>query len=258
MLLIHWWSLQGSVVDLLAAARALVRDWKNGKFVYYTMPPKSLTSDTTSQKASTDMWTTKDEKVLGVILPRRDFRRARSGLVLLKAGEIDKRTVDLEATVDLLEDDDADTADHEDEDMNAWGGFGTGGDEDQIDEDSQSGLDSGDEDSVSGSSDNSGDANHDEIDELDESSEIEEMEPEPVSIPKKLSGKRKRQQLPSSTQEPVKKLRKQVSFAAHTKAGAKLPRKKDAPSAAGSKKNGLQGKISGVQDGETYDFSRYF
>jgi len=109
---------RGAVVDLVGAARALVRDWMSGRLAWYTLLSSPLGKQEEGGEgegigdrdgeAKVDEKLraiyARDEKVLAAagVLPRKEMRRIRSGLVQLSCGKVDERMVDLEATIEVV------------------------------------------------------------------------------------------------------------------------------------------------------------
>ena len=258
---------RGAVVDLIGASRALVRDWKNGRMARYTLPPSLGRNEEGGERErgreeevdeKLRAIYAKDEKVLAAagVLPRKEIRRIRGGLVQLSCGKVDERAVDLEATVGL----------ESDSDEEAEVGFEPkvkGGilkaskgkkkkpePESDEAEDGESGEDTEeDEEEASGS---------DEEETMDIDEEVEAL---PV-LSAKPSGKRKRDARKGDKDErgPAKK----VTFEPPTKTASKSRPTAPAPkkgSAKGNKvANAGSGKARGAASLETdkYDFSRYF
>ena len=254
---------RGAIVDLVGAARALVRDWKSGRLAWYTLPSSSLgKQDERNGDGETKVDEKlraiygRDEKVLAAagVLPRKEMRRIRGGLVQLSCGKVDERTVDLEATVEVESD-----SDEEAEiafEPKVKGGIlkapkgkkrqpepeGDEAEDDQSGEDTEE-----DEEGASGS---------EEEDEMDFG---EEMEALPV-LSTKLSGKRKRDSRKEDTDE---RRAKKVTFGPSITSISKSK-----PTAAALKKSGPQGKVANggpvknarasLDGTDSYDFSRYF
>ena len=111
---------RGAVVDLIGAARAVVRDWKSGRLAWYTLPSSSLGKKEGVEEAEADRdgetkadeklraIYARDEKVLAAagVLPRKEMRRILGGLVQLTCGKVDERGVDMEAIVEVESDSD--------------------------------------------------------------------------------------------------------------------------------------------------------
>lgn len=74
------------MVDLDSAARIIVRDWAQGNFPYYSLPPKTPTPTQTGQ---TDM-----SAVLAACRGRKEMRASGGkGLIRFQGGEVDERQV---------------------------------------------------------------------------------------------------------------------------------------------------------------------
>jgi nuclear GTP-binding protein len=80
-------SLKGGVLDITDSARSILRDWRVGKFPYYTSPPGP---------ANVEGLSADDEKVLGNIHSRKEMR-THPGLIRLSSGTVDSRSVVLDA-----------------------------------------------------------------------------------------------------------------------------------------------------------------
>ena len=255
---------RGAVVDLVGAARALVRDWKSGRLAWYTLPSSSLGKKEEAEEAEAKVDEklraiyARDEKVLAAagVLPRKEVRRTRGGLVQLACGKVDERGVDMEAIVEVESD-----SDEEAEiafEPNIKGGIlkASKGKKKQPEpvsdeaEDDPSGEDTEeDEGGASGSEEN---------DEMDLSEGVEVL---PVQSAK-LSGKRKRD---ARKEESDEQRAKKVRFEPPTKS---VPKSK--PTAAARKNSAPTGKVAngvsvsvkkavgGLDDDGEYDFSRYF
>jgi nuclear GTP-binding protein len=252
---------RGAVVDHVGAGRALVRDWKSGRLAWYTLPPSSSGKkdrDRDRPEKVDDKLRAiyaRDEKVLAVagVLPRKEIRRTRGGLVQLVCGKIDERSVDLEATIEVESDSDEAEVAFE---PKVKGGIlkEFKGKKKQPEpesdeaEDDQSGEDTEeDEDGASG---------REEEDEMDLGEEMEDL---PV-LSAKLSGKRKRG---AGKEDKDEGRAKKVRFEASTKSVSKskttaAARKNSAPK--GKVANGVSVKKAGgsLDDEDEYNFSRYF
>ncbi|TFY66015.1 hypothetical protein EVG20_g5076 [Dentipellis fragilis] len=148
---------KGGVLDLLSAARVVLRDWSTGKFPRYTVP--------TSATGTAPTPAPEDEAVLARLATRKELRKA-VGLVKMVPEAVDERAVELEAPWFGGEEseDEEDASDNDDEEEEG----------DDVEMDAHSGEEDEDED----------EEEHDE-DEEDE-------EPEPVVV----KGKRKRTSQP--------------------------------------------------------------
>lgn len=192
-------------LDLIGAARIVLRDWSTGKLARYSQPPASSTPSATSAagEAEPDSEFSElykaDEEILSAAPLRKDMRRG-AGLIKLTQGEVEKRNIALEAAWD--ESDDEEEGDDDDEDE----------DEDGVGSD------------VELAEDISGDDDDD--DEVEEEADEDEESDEDVPPPTK--GKRKRQE--KSTHAPSSK---KVAFAAPPK-GSKQARAQP-PSKSSSK-----------------------
>jgi len=257
---------RGAVVDHVGASRALVRDWKNGRLAWYTLPPSPL-----SKKAEAEGGRDREEKVdeklraiyardekvfaLAGVLPRKEIRRIRGGLVQLACGKVDERGVDLEATVEVESDSDEEA--QVAFEPKVKGGIlkvskGKKQPEPEGDEaeDDQSGQDT--EEDREGASDSGGE-------EEDEMEVEEETEVLPI-LSAKLSGKRKRG---ARKEDEDEGRAKKVRFEPSTKSVSKskptvtAARKNSGPK--GKVANGVSVKRAGRSfDEDEYDFSRYF
>ena len=112
---------RGAVVDLVGAARALVRDWMSGRLAWYTLlssplgkqeeggegrdPETETERRRWTRSFARSMRSMKKCLLLAGVLPRKEVRRIRGGLVQPSCGKVDERTVDLEATVEVVESD---------------------------------------------------------------------------------------------------------------------------------------------------------
>ena len=89
---------QGGVLDLVDSARSLLRDWRVGKFPFYTMPPKHSTAPAPLATYPGDISTVDYDAVDNVVAPflrsRKDLRIA-GGVIRLSPGSIDERTLQL-------------------------------------------------------------------------------------------------------------------------------------------------------------------
>ena len=260
---------RGAVVDLVGAGRALVRDWKSGRLAWYTLPSSSLEKKEEPEagrdgdgEAKVDeklrVIYARDEKVLAAagVLPRKEIRRTRGGLVQLACGKVDERGVDMEAIVEVESD-----SDEEAEiafEPNIKGGILKASkgkkkqpepESDEV-EDDPSGEDTEeDEGGASGS---------EESDEMDLSEGVGVL---PVQSAK-LSGKRKRG---ARKEDEDEQRAKKVRFGPSTKSVSKSK-----PTAAARKNSAPKGKVAngvsvsvkkavgGLDDDGEYDFSRYF
>lgn len=252
---------RGAVVDLVGAGRALVRDWKSGRLAWYTLPSSSLGKKDEIEEAEADRKAkvdeklrviyARDEKVLAAagVLPRKEMRRTRGGLVQLACGKVDERGVDMEAIVEVESDSDEEAGISFE--PNIKGGIlkaskgkkkqpAPESDEAEDDPSGEDTEEEEDEEGVSGS---------EEEDEMDLS---EEMETLPI-LSAKLSGKRKRDVRKEDKDE---QRAKKVRFEPSTKSVSKSK-----PTAAARKKSAPKGKAAkagGSLGDDEYDFSRYF
>ncbi|KIM20373.1 hypothetical protein M408DRAFT_138654 [Serendipita vermifera MAFF 305830] len=272
---------RGSIIDLQGAARALVRDWKTGRLAHYTLPssthPATPTSNTSQKPNLSSLFEKSDSRILSELLPRKDLRKQKNGLVQLKDATVDERRVDLEATVDLMDEDSSE------DDAMALAEKMSDDEMDETDEDEE--TDDNEEDEE-GDEDSNEDDSLSEGDSDEEDSELDEDEEDIPSLPvvhPKLSGKKGRDALRAqrgSGKEPLKS-KKSVSFAPYTKAGMKSKPKKTvspvaptksvpqtnappkkpvkAPKPAAGTSKALKTKAALTQeDGDAYDFSKYF
>jgi nuclear GTP-binding protein len=172
--------------DQILAARIVLHDWNTGKFPRFTLPPSDSpstfdTSDTARTKAYGQ-----DDGVLSRLKTRSEFRKS-GGLVKMNSGEIDKRTLVLDA--EWASPEDSEPSEDEDGDEEIVDFYGNDGDDEEEDEED----DDDDEDE-----DENGDEEGDE-EEGEEESETELPPPPP---------KRKRAAEPSkgSAAPPKKKV----------------------------------------------------
>ncbi|KDQ21078.1 hypothetical protein BOTBODRAFT_27080 [Botryobasidium botryosum FD-172 SS1] len=121
---------KGEVPDLVESARSVLRDWRVGKFPYYTHPPASASAPTPSSAMSTpalaEIYERSDSVVLESIKTRKELRLAGDGIVRLTPGAVDSRTVVLvsldtdrdedEEMGEAVAEEDADGVDESDED----------------------------------------------------------------------------------------------------------------------------------------------
>ena len=255
---------RGAVVDHAGASRALVRDWKSGRLAWYTLPSslgkKEEAEGGRDREEKVDEKLraiyARDEKVLAAagVLPRKEIRRLRGGIVQLACGKVDERGVDLEAIVEVESesDEEAEVA----FEPKVKGGIlkVSKGKKKQPEpesdeaEDDQSGEDTEEDEGTSG---------REEEDEVDLG---EEMEVLPV-LSATPSGKRKRDARKEDQDEGrAKKVRFEPSTKSVTKSKpTTATRKNSTPKAKVA--NGVSVKRAGgsLDDEEDeYDFSRYF
>ena len=224
----HILTLGQGDVDFQAAARALVRDWKTGRLAFYTLPPPSTSpSDQTKPEPLNlvRVFEKSDERMLSEVLTRKGLRKAKNGLVQLKGATADERQVDLEANVDMMDEDDSDEGDTNSrrnprEDELELSGSGEESEDEELSADSV------------GDDSNEGDTGSEEDSEEEEDSDMnepegEDEEPAPLAVPLKLSGKRGRVLSRAESRNGKKSSmpKKNVSFAPYTKAGMKLKAK---------------------------------
>ena len=120
--------------DQTLAARVVLRDWNSGKFPRYTLPPSPPPAVNTTDTTLTEIYAM-DDSVLSQLKTRSEFRKS-SGLVKMNPGEINKRTLILDAEWASPEDSEPSEDDDEDEKMIDF--YGNDGD-DEDDEDSEDG-----------------------------------------------------------------------------------------------------------------------
>lgn len=176
-------------LDLVGAARIVLRDWSTGKFPRYTQPPASSTEHSESAEQDNEFAELykADEEILGAAPLRKDMRRG-VGLIKLTPGEVEKRKVALDAPWDESDDEEEDEEE--------------GGEE----EEEAASAGDGSDDEVDGE-----DA---EINEMEEDDDEESEE----EVPLPTKGKRKRPE--KSERAPASK---KVAFAAPPK-GSKQAR----------------------------------
>jgi nuclear GTP-binding protein len=214
-----------------------------------------------------------DQRILSEVQPRKELRKTKNGLVQLKGALTDERRVDLEATVDLI-DEDSD----EDDDISLER-KGLVGEMDLDGKDDERGDGDFPANGKEDGSDETGSVHDSEEDEddIEEDANLDvEEEPAPLAVPLKLSGKRGREVLRaeggSGKQSSASK--KNVSFAPYTKTGIKLKvttarkpmpvsdttkRASNLPSLRKSASKRVEARESKVQgDVDAYDFSKYF
>jgi len=93
---------KGGVLDLIDSARSVLRDWRVGKFPYYTTPPSSTSSVATltpqaDAKLLSEIYTRTDDGVLSSVHTRKELR-AQHGLIRMTASG-DVATLDLRDVV---------------------------------------------------------------------------------------------------------------------------------------------------------------
>ena len=237
---------RGAVVDLVGASRALVRDWKSGRLGWYTLPSSSDKKEQGGEGEGEEgvgeklrAIYSRDEKVLAAanVLPRKEIRRIRGGIVQLSCGKVDERGVDLEATVEAESDGD--------EEAEAGAGFEPkvkGG----ILKASKGRKEQREPESDEAEDDESGEETEEELGggeegamDVDEEMEMEEL---PV-LSAKLSGKHKRDARgdKGGDKDGRRARAKKVTFESKVKT-------------SGTK----GGPKSRLDDSDKYDFSRYF
>lgn len=96
-------------LDLVGAARIVLRDWSTGKFPRYTQPSASSTEHCESAEKDNEFAELykADEEILGAAPLRKDMRRG-GGLIRLTPGDVEKRKVDLDAPWDESDDEEED------------------------------------------------------------------------------------------------------------------------------------------------------
>jgi nuclear GTP-binding protein len=256
---------RGAVIDLLGACRALVRDWKSGRLAWYTLPSSSLDKKEEGGEGGGDrevkvdeklrMIYARDEKVLAAagVLPRREIRRIRGGVVQLSCGKVDERAVDMEATVEVESDSDEAEVAFEPKVKGGILKVSKGKKKQPEPESDETADDQSGEDMEE---DEEGASRSEEEDEMDVS---EEMEALPVQSAK-LSGKRKRD---ARKEDKDERQVKKVTFGPSPKSVSKSK-----PTATAPKKGAPKRKVAnggsvkkargGLDDEDEYDFSRYF
>ncbi|OBZ71764.1 Guanine nucleotide-binding protein-like NSN1 [Grifola frondosa] len=186
---------KGGALDLAGASRIVLRDWSTGKFARYTVP-SSPASTPSRNPALADVYA-KDEEVLSKLSTRKELRKS-SGLVKLRAGVVDTRKINLDAS---------------------W--FA---EEDESDEDAEGAHSEADDASVDLEKE-SADEDIDEDEDEDEDNDEEDEEDEEEEVPSLPTGKRKRGDAKAPPARPAKK----VAFAPEPKGT------KQARSAAGAR-----------------------
>jgi len=115
---------KGGIPDLVESARSVLRDWRVGKFPYYTHPPASHSSSSPSTLSSSvaEIYERTDGPVLESIKTRKELRGG-DGIVKLIPGTVDARPVvlvslnaDEEMDEVVAEEDDAEDVAEVDED----------------------------------------------------------------------------------------------------------------------------------------------
>jgi nuclear GTP-binding protein len=103
-------------LDLIGAARIVLRDWNSGKFARYTTPSTTppaappAKSSSNSEPISISFLTplyAKDEAILAVLATRKEIRKQKEGLVKLSPGKVEERQASVEENWVPLEDDEA-------------------------------------------------------------------------------------------------------------------------------------------------------
>lgn len=175
-------------LDLLGAARIVLRDWSTGKFPRYTQPPASSTEHGGSAEQDGEFAELykADEEILGAAPLRKDMRRG-GGLIKLTPGDVEKRKVALDAPWDETDDEEEDEEDEEE-----------GGEEEEAA--------------------SAGDVSDDEVEGEDFEIDQDDDEESEEEVPLPTKGKRKRQE--KSERSPASK---KVAFAAPPK-GSKQAR----------------------------------
>ena len=209
------------------------------------------------------MFERNDQRILSEVQPRKELRKAKSGLVQLKGAIADERRVDLEATVDLMDGDSDEDDDASLETKGLIGEMDLDGEDEDSEEDGSAGRETGSE---QGSDD----------EDMEEDSELDvEEEPTPLAAPLKPSGKRGREVLRAERESGKQSSAfKKVSFAPYTKAGTKLKatahikqklvssttkRASNLPSLRKTASKRVEAGENRAQgDGDEYDFSKYF
>ncbi|KAA1466062.1 hypothetical protein DENSPDRAFT_830806 [Dentipellis sp. KUC8613] len=236
---------KGGVLDLLSAARVVLRDWTTGKFPRYTVPASATSAAPAPE----------DEAVLERLSTRKELRKA-VGLVKMVPGAVDGRTVELEAP---------------------WFGGEESEDEEDDDEGDDDEEEGGDVEMDGPSGEEDEDEDEDEEDEEDEDEDEEDDEPEPVAV----KGKRKRTSQPAapapkkvafagtknrpapspaspkaalkSALKPSKKEKAEPKAKKPAKAKAAVPAAKKVANAPSKKAAAVDGA-----KGEEYDFTKFF
>ncbi|KAK7060149.1 hypothetical protein VNI00_000913 [Paramarasmius palmivorus] len=218
-------------LDIAGASRIVLRDWNTGKLRWYCAP---------SSKGVLAGSTMTDEAVLSSLTPKRDLRKA-GGLVKLTAGKIDDRKLSLEESYAAEVDDSDDDPESDD------------GDKIDIDNEDQAMPDGND------GSEEDQEAEDEAEDELDGS----EAEDEEEAPPPSTTSKRKRTvpvALPPNKKVAFTKNGKLPKPATiptlKSKAPVKSAMKKGATNATSSKTKPKA--VISADDGETYDFGKYF
>lgn len=126
------------MLDLTDSARSVLRDWRVGKFPFYTLPPSTIGTTPTSSPALD--YTEVDTAIASSLRTRKDFRTS-GGLIRLTTGSIDTRPARLDAPPLVIDhkpvlsgspqraDSDEESGDDDEE---------VGEDEDEVDDDDQS------------------------------------------------------------------------------------------------------------------------
>lgn len=195
--------------DQILAARVVLRDWNTGKFPRFTLPPCSTPASETTDAALAKVYA-KDDSVLSWLKTRSGFRKSL-GLVKMNSGNINRRTVILDAK--WVSPEDSETSEDEDGNEEMLDFRGIDGDDEDGDEDEDE-----EEDEDEGRSG---------VEEEEEDQEEEEEEESEVELPP-LPSKRKRPAVPSKA--PAAPPKKKVTFALQRPAkGAGSPPKHTPP-----------------------------
>lgn len=91
---------QGGVLDLVDSARSILRDWRVGKFPYYSSPPPSSSSSAIAsiEQGLSAVYIRTDDSALADTRSRKEMR-AQGGLIRMTPSPVDSREVILDAPV---------------------------------------------------------------------------------------------------------------------------------------------------------------
>lgn len=173
-------------LDLVQAARTVLRDWTTAKLPFYTDAPAPASDAVTEEASLKELYAKADEATLASVRTKKEMRK-EGGLVLLAPGETETRKVILDTAFVV---------------------------EGESDDESEEGYEDheSDEDDEGGSMDEEEDAEgSDDEDELEEDDEEEESEEERLPTPPPTKRKRKDSLPSASTRAPPAK---KVAFAA--------------------------------------------
>ncbi|CAL1704387.1 unnamed protein product [Somion occarium] len=226
---------KGGVLDLGAASKIVLRDWRTGKFPRYTVPSPTLVETAPPLSES-------NEKIISMLKTRKEMRNG-NGVVKLKAGEVQLRKVDLDAAWISVEDSDEE-------------------DEDELDVDEEEEADEG---SVDVGESEEGDGDEDEEDE-----DEEELAPprkrkqapvKAIAPPKKKVAFSAKRGPVSQKPAPAKGILKVSNEKPKSSLKAKVTAKEPKPAPKVSKvanPSGKTQKSAPAKDNGAYDFGKFF